>query len=121
MTAQQKARKSHQFSIVEYAEISSAHLTATDGAVVFSKEPCSFRLAVGIDDVPHWFCDNGGAFFYVPDEEYVPNADMEERLRGCALSEAFIEIFKILREQGINYVRFDCNIDPVDSLPVFNW
>ena len=103
------------FRLYRMADVSTTHVTLEDGRLMGSEDaPC----LVGETK------DRNGAIFWVPTKDMATKRKFAEKLKEMAafgFSKHFLRFFRKLREQGIEYVRFDVDGKEVDGAPTFDW
>jgi hypothetical protein len=101
------------FTATRVADVSTAHVTARDGALmgdVASPYRCYHH-------------DRGhGAVFYTPlGDDDAAREEGAQRLRQFGYSEAFVRLWRAATDAGLAYIMFDSDGAPVIGLPTFNW
>lgn len=98
------------FTTCNYADISTAHVTKADAALIAKK----YRDLDGIiATYPEgWFCS-------IPVDDWcLEQVELWERQ---GFSSAYINLQRKLAEAAINYARFDSDGYHVTGLPTFDW
>ena len=68
-----------------------------------------------IDGVILYNKDNAGWFVYIPEK-----CDFDE-LKGSDCPSDLYQCMKFARDNGCDWLMFDCGVDVIDDLPVYNW
>ena len=100
-----------QFRTVQYADISTAHITAKDGELILDPNA---PLVLAVESDEH------GTFLYIPFHPFAADLDADE-LRQFGFSEAFIQLVEALSTQGITHCRIHSSGSDVKGAPTFDW
>lgn len=98
------------FPRLAFAELSTGHVTESDGNLVTRKGSELPGVIATYDE---------GWFSYVPDCEHLIEhmADLDQ----AGFSQHYQNLIFALRLHGLDYVRFDSDAPMEDRLPVFEW
>lgn len=100
--------------VLTYSEISTAHITVSDNRLL--ERDADLRLNAKrsaenlvVDSTPY------GYFACVPEVIFAA------QLLEIGYSHAFCCLLELARRQGLQILKFDCDGETVDGLPVFEW
>ena len=94
---------------LKYLDLSTAHITADDSQKL--SDPDVFGEA-GLSVYEN---DYG---WFIPVSGY---DDLVAKVQQAGMSEAFVELIRLCKAQGIELIRLDCDAPVIEGLPVFDW
>ena len=106
-----------KFNACSLADISTCHITEKDGRLL--SNPALYGHVASIDAVLPGD-EPPGDIFWVPQNEDMFRVQLQE-FKDIGFSETFLNLFQLLRDQHINYVKIDADGSEVPGLPTFEW